>query len=926
MHAVSTGFVVSFNMDHRQHIALSLVSIVLLQCAFVVGGTQDTPSMKSDSIAVVWDKMLPRPSSITHLSSGTNFTPPCITCSPSPSPSPTHWWRWLHNYRLVGVNGSASCHHPGCISYELHKNITGVDAQVRACNASCAALENFACVGWSMIKVTPTSGQRGKTPLCEMFAADALATHQPFYVPDPNFECGTMSPLTPQPPTPTPTTSFPVSQPCISAVAVNGTAFRFCTCTDDISTTYSAVTATSAAFRTVLRSTSMNISVLLEGNVAIGDSPTPAAPQVEWTLTTATTPSFTLRALDLHFAFIGLDDADAGAQFYHTTQAKTWCLPKIGCQEWSGGANVVTPFTAPRDVPDTGSVADEVKTNGTTPWPPLPLPWAHTALLRPGRSSGTGGWQQNVGYAAWSNVLTLPLQAYVNDQTHGFGAGAARINVRLRCGSVFPATFRFGVFPDISGDSIVNSDDAIVFARNQFPVADWLYRSGLVLKLDSDVTSYISNEGISRISFTQTLDVVKGLSSMSDNQTTVLHLVGWQGSGHDTLYPGLDRINPNVGTTTQLRTLFAEALKYNVLISYHINTDEAYKNFSATQGYNFSVHPVPGTDDGQPNTDYHRGIISSMPDGSEVIWSGNAAKRSDPLLGDSYHISKTKDAALGLRWQRYERFVSAVPLAGTVHSDAYRDIDTSWENDTAGYIAEDEEATCGLLGDWRWFGGYAGGISIGCEGSNGMLSAVGPVPGTMHVLDYYWHGGQGPDLGTWNRIISGTAQGLDNDITVGKLDGTMGTQLLHAIYLKAKVLTMQMTDELLSHGRFRGGGDLVSQWPHPGGGMFTYRGNQGSVFIPALDAPPPVTATIHPGAIPKTTPTKLSATKAYVFSPKGGDHVWELPQSWSGKQVTAAVVEVPGVSPTPLPPGVSVLGSNLTLRNVPADTPIILAV
>eukprot|EP00041_Stephanoeca_diplocostata_P028411 m.804812 g.804812 ORF g.804812 m.804812 type:complete len:97 (-) comp23369_c0_seq4:187-477(-) len=75
-----------------------------------------------------------------------------------------------------------------------------------------------------------------------------------------------------------------------------------------------------------------------------------------------------------------------------------------------------------------------------------------------------------------------------------------------------------------------------------------------------------------------------------------------------------------------------------------------------------------------------------------------------------------------------------------------------------GYIAEDEEATCGLLGDWRWFGGYAGGISIGCEGSNGMLSAVGPVPGTMHVLDYYWHGSQGPDLGTWNRIISGTAQ------------------------------------------------------------------------------------------------------------------------------------------------------------------------
>lgn len=57
--------------------------------------------------------------------------------------------------------------------------------------------------------------------------------------------------------------------------------------------------------------------------------------------------------------------------------------------------------------------------------------------------------------------------------------------------------------------------------------------------------------------------------------------------------------------------------------------------------------------------------------------------------------------------------------------------------------------------------------------------------------------------------LRGCGQGLDSDITVGTLDAATVVQLLRAIYLKAKVLTMMMTDELLSGGRFRGGGDEV---------------------------------------------------------------------------------------------------------------------
>ena len=134
-------------------------------------------------------------------------------------------------------------------------------------------------------------------------------------------------------------------------------------------------------------------------------------------------------------------------------------------------------------------------------------------------------------------------------------------------------------------------DDAVVWTRDQYPKADWLVRVGLMTKLQNDVTSY-TNGGCngsvhdphrqSRATFNRTLDAVKWLSRWSDNSTHVMHLVGWQGTGHDTLYPSLNRLNPYAGTKADLERLSAEAKRYNTLISYHINTDEACECTSVT--------------------------------------------------------------------------------------------------------------------------------------------------------------------------------------------------------------------------------------------------------------------------------------------------------------------------------------------------------
>jgi hypothetical protein len=177
--------------------------------------------------------------------------------------------------------------------------------------------------------------------------------------------------------------------------------------------------------------------------------------------------------------------------------------------------------------------------------------------------------------------------------------------------------------------------------------ADWIYRAGLILKLDVDMTSYDSSAANPRIRFNDVLRIVKVLSAASDNVTTVLHLVGWQGTGHDTLYPSLDVVNPNVGTAAELRQLAAASKAYNTVISYHINTDEAYANFTACNGSSVGckVHPVPGTRDGEPNPDFDARVISRQPDGGEWVWQ--IPQMSDPLQGPAFHISKTKDAATG---------------------------------------------------------------------------------------------------------------------------------------------------------------------------------------------------------------------------------------------------------------------------------------
>ena len=280
---------------------------------------------------------------------------------------------------------------------------------------------------------------------------------------------------------------------------------------------------------------------------------------------------------------------------------------------------------------------------------------------------------------------------------------------------------------------------------------------------------------------------------------------------------------------------------------------------------------------------------------------------------------------------------NTVPMTGVLHMDAYRDIDVSWETDERGYIAEDEEAACGLMGDLHWLAQHN--LSLGVEGANGMASVGGPNSPAMNVFDYYWHGSW--SLGEWGRIISGTDQGLDEDMpfqhgcnftcTINASTDPFANweSLADKIYLLAKPLALQLTDpELLdgsASGVFNSGGSF-STWPD-GGKLIEYAraGLTGSVrqpesvFVPAVELPPP--------GSPKHAPTIVNVTRRYVYlsskAQQPQTQTWEMPPSWVGKQIHAATITPSGRVEGQ--PEVSFSQTNLTLPVAPGR-PVVLSV
>jgi hypothetical protein len=385
------------------------------------------PTLSSGGVVVQLDAHLPRPVRLTFR--GADLSPPSPSgVPPPPSPAPsTQWWRDVKGQQLIPADGSG-CTLPHCRTLELPKG-TPNPRGVTRCAANCSATGT--CAGWSMIRVTPTSGQRDKGPLCMFYDAEGLRKTPPFYHADDNFECGTKKQLQRTPPPssqPSNDGHLPRSRPCISVIAVNGSATRCCS-DDGSSLEYSATLQSSTNWTLQLCSNTLNVHI--SGGISVGASDAPSgASELRWQVYSVRSSSIEVRALDVEFALIG----HRGGSSYMTHQHKTWCPPGTGCEEWGGAA--VTCAIGGTCSRDTRERQLPQAPTGRVQWqPPHPLPPAFEALLKPGRSAFIGAADGKVGYSGFSSQPTLPFQAFgahaAANQEYGAGAGRLQINLRV---------------------------------------------------------------------------------------------------------------------------------------------------------------------------------------------------------------------------------------------------------------------------------------------------------------------------------------------------------------------------------------------------------------------------------------------------------------------------------------------------------------
>lgn len=180
------------------------------------------------------------------------------------------------------------------------------------------------------------------------------------------------------------------------------------------------------------------------------------------------------------------------------------------------------------------------------------------------------------------------------------------------------------------------------------------YSKILWMKMFLAKPDYENNTSDVLINFEQALEIIKSIDNITQGIEKIIYLVGWQGLGHDDLYPEMNVINPylkrdcDATAKDSLLWLIENAKKYNTVISYHGNVADAYK---------------------------------ASPTHNEFVKAGAVLKHSDGTAAvieifngrDAYKTSYKQYWESGLFKKIFDDFCEAVPVkeAGTVHLDNF---------------------------------------------------------------------------------------------------------------------------------------------------------------------------------------------------------------------------------------------------------------
>jgi hypothetical protein len=340
-------------------------------------------------------------------------------------------------------------------------------------------------------------------------------------------------------------------------------------------------------------------------------------------------------------------------------------------------------------------------------------------------------------------------------------------------------------------------------------------------------------------------------------------LVGWQYQGHDTGYPSLDKVNPDLGGPEELRWLAKEAKKYNALISYHINLDDAYKEH-------------PGWD---PK------VLCLRRDGKPYLRGLN---RNPGVNLQRYEISHTKEVESGYFQKRAQAFLEAVPVEKAVHLDTLECWGVSFGPD--GYIGVNDELELGCKEIVKWFA--ARGIDVSAEappeGLYGMLSWILHKqemrdPFQMIMLHGKVYSG-GKPLPPVNEVL-----GWSMDMPVQAHPSQRFKQ--YSVYSATETSDMFYLGTLLQN--YLDKKELVFLGPE--GDEYLARFSDGTISRQKNGGPLSVKEGDVVIADGQDRLIPLNDSEIRLYSVSGGKRIWTLPAGWAGAPVSLSALGSEGV-------------------------------
>ena len=369
-----------------------------------------------------------------------------------------------------------------------------------------------------------------------------------------------------------------------------------------------------------------------------------------------------------------------------------------------------------------------------------------------------------------------------------------------------------------------------------------------------DINDNISDGPVT--TFDECLEIIRSNYNLTGGVRQVVYLVGWQYDGHDDGYPSFDKVNPACGGREKLLWLAREAKKYNAIISYHINLDDAYPQ----------------------NPGFDPSVLCLGLDGKPYIWCYYGAANL------AYHISHTKEVESGYFQKRAQALLDTVPVEKTLNCDAFRYSNVSFA--PGDFIGANEELAA-IQQIFNWFAQR--GIDIGSEGVTdgfyGMLSFFFHLLGdadpfrvmVMHGKAY-GTGGEPPEpvLGWWpiwgvNNMQARPSSGRAGYSISAVSDGYYVGALLR-LYLLTKELRFLGPEGSNYVARFADG--CISQCIKEGSKEAKYN----SLLVKEGDV------IIARGQDDRFIP--MNEKEIRLYSVSGGRRVWSLPAGWAESKVS----------------------------------------